>query len=349
MSGLQLTDLAHGLRGPSELRQLGAAWKEAYDALLERALAALFSDHAALEELKLALRLYADAATDFRLNPLVAHVLLHDRPLEAHDESYLKSRLLEVLSRTSDDYCGVVTTRMTCFGVPCDAGDNLLFAEMQECYGVLSSPQRGHDILSKVDHAYAKVLSVCPDAASFIAENNLLLAFRDDVSNPASYSSGSYSGYPGLTLLANASLSRISSGRIIDSLYHEAIHAVIYYFEELVHPLLSKTKSTDSFFLSPWTGNKLGANQFTQAILVWFGLLCLWGSPGVAAQFVDGGHMLRKAASGFASDPVATFLSAGGRDLVTDATAELLLLVRSGADEAWRGLRSRAEGHPTLR
>ena len=235
-------------------------------------------------------------------DPRVAYALFH---LE-NDED-----LIQVLAGSiveSQDVLNGTSDQSTCWrGLNVNIGEDLLFDHMADCYSHISRPSNLGGTRMKLESLADSLGRHKPDCWHHICSTNFLVCLRDDLGD--SFASGSFAGFPGLTVLANARLDRVTAARLLDSLYHEALHAVIYFFEELYSPLLIENYDRSVKIMSPWSGRELGLNQFVQAVLVWSALIALWSDRDIITSSTEeAASLLKRAENGFASRTVSATL-----------------------------------------
>jgi HEXXH motif-containing protein len=133
-----------------------------------------------------------------------------------------------------------------------------------------------------------------------------LVCIREEVEARASFSSVSFSCYPGLAVLSNCHVPGVGAHKLADALVHEAIHGALYLFETTKHPLLTCQPPADLQLQSPWTGRQLSLDAYVQACFVWFGLAHLWKQMVSSADEIgEATTLLRKALSGFRLAPIS--------------------------------------------
>lgn len=143
-----------------------------------------------------------------------------------------------------------------------------------------------------------------------------LVCIREEVEERASFSSVSFSCYPGLAVLSNCQ--GVGAHKLADALVHEAIHSALYLFETTKHPLLTCQPPAHLRLQSPWTGRQLSLDSYVQACFVWFGLAHLWKQMMSGTdELGEVTTFLRKALSGFRLAPV----SGGNRTALSEFCA----------------------------
>lgn len=149
-----------------------------------------------------------------------------------------------------------------------------------------------------------------PQVFGFIQSSTFRIVLRADLTSPGSFSSGSYSGHAGMSVLTNVQETGRDWLKLLDALVHEAIHAMIYFYEGVVEPICYE-HPRDLRIMSPWTGRALTLDQYVQACFVWWGLFNLWTLWPLSGNEQEDGRALRfrqRAESGFARQPLEYLL-----------------------------------------
>jgi hypothetical protein len=96
--------------------------------------------------------------------------------------------------------------------------------------------------------------------------------------NAAPFSSGSLNFNARVSLFLNAHGRDVNQAEIADGLLHEAIHSLLFMFEETAGAFVSgiRTAEDETKIVSPWSGNILFLPAFTHACVVWYGLFWFW-------------------------------------------------------------------------
>lgn len=106
--------------------------------------------------------------------------------------------------------------------------------------------------------------------------NVVICKYQVGNDNERHFFSSSDTYYVGRTILGNPDL--VSNDMIIDSLVHEATHALLYMIDEKYQwqPGLTLSGRAGNVIVSPWTGNRISARNYLQAVFVWYALFNLW-------------------------------------------------------------------------
>lgn len=168
---------------------------------------------------------------------------------------------------------------------------------------LVARPQ--HDSIRAKLHQAAEILADCAiDALLFTNSFVYLVCIREEADDRASFSSVSFSCYPGLAVLSNCHVPGVGAHKLADALVHEAIHGALYLFESTKHPLLRSQPPAHLWLQSPWTGRQLSVDSYVQACFVWFGLAHLWKKMMSSAD-EEASAFRKKAFSGFRLAPVS--------------------------------------------
>lgn len=168
------------------------------------------------------------------------------------------------------------------------------------------SPPEIPSLRAKIVQAWQS-MQLVPRAFDFSSTFTTLVAARREPSTDR-LTSGSFSGYAGLTLLTNVHVLSADLASLVDALVHEAIHGALYLFELLRQPLLLARLGPT--IRSPWSGNCLSLDSYVQACFVWSGLFNFWNFESSAAIAADDRRQaLRlRALNGFRHRPVTKLL-----------------------------------------
>jgi hypothetical protein len=106
--------------------------------------------------------------------------------------------------------------------------------------------------------------------------NVIICKHQTGSGNERHFFSSSDTYHVGRTVLGNTEL--VSNEMILDSLVHEATHALLYMIDEKHpwQPAVEVSGKAGNVITSPWTGNMLSARNYLQAVFVWYALFNLW-------------------------------------------------------------------------
>jgi hypothetical protein len=257
------------------------------------------------------------------------------RLLEIDNERTIKGICAEALSFLEEDSFLLVDSELVPVGCSRIQGLIVDFASSYDC------PSRGpkgerlerlnnseaNEALNVVSQSLDLLKEWRQDVLRFVHIVTNVVVLRADKDRSKGFTSSSFRHHAGLTLLANPHIALCDPLKILDSLVHEAIHALIYLYEPLNSDLCS-IRPRDFRIASPWSGRALNVDQYVQACFVWWGLLNLW--RGWRGPFSDrANQLLERAELGFKDHPVTSLLKhAGSSWLTRDATLALLEIER---------------------
>jgi hypothetical protein len=182
-------------------------------------------------------------------------------------------------------------------------------------------------------------------AASFLRENSEsaygfwkecvdVIAVRKITVSAKAFSSGSFGRHATLTVLGFSESERVDIALLADALLHEAIHSLLFMYEEFQGKFVVEEGSEGLSVQSPWTGNKLRLDTYVHACIVWYGLYWMWSrrtfSDRVSEQRQN--EMRHRARIGFSARPVSSllvshidFLSPPAIDLLQEIEDRMLI------------------------
>jgi len=234
-------------------------------------------------------------------------------------------------------------------GTPCD-----VMAAPRLRNGIpidLSSPQAEHTYFPTADpslpltgdeasiakvrlaQALDAIAVVSPAASELIQKYVRVILLRKDAEAQALITC-SYDHFTGKVGFVNVHLSKISLGRLMDGLVHEAIHSFLYMLEE-GRPFFPTEEAANLMGLnSPWSGRMLRLHTFLHACYVWFGLWQFWKEAMIleAVSLPETCRMLDRARSGFFRPEMVDRIRELDPHLTRDAKPVIQLIndVRSG-------------------
>jgi hypothetical protein len=115
-----------------------------------------------------------------------------------------------------------------------------------------------------------------------------------------------------VTLLVNAHVPEVDAAELAGLLLHEAIHAMLFMWEETFgHFVVDRAAADDVRLASPWTGRPLKLSAFIHACMVWYGMYWFWKVASQRNHWpADRTREFMKAARrGFESGPLLAVLS----------------------------------------
>lgn len=129
-------------------------------------------------------------------------------------------------------------------------------------------------VKEKVNDGLSLIRLISPRAFAWSTSATIAIDCRVDLNG--GFASCSFRELPGLSLLCNAHLPKVTIGKISNAIVHESIHSVIYMFESCGSLLVTNKPAPSYRVKSLWTGRTLTLDSFIQACFVWFGLFHFW-------------------------------------------------------------------------
>lgn len=133
-----------------------------------------------------------------------------------------------------------------------------------------------------------------------------VIAIRTTVDPLTPLSSNSLLRNARLTLILNGHLGRSGSASIAEAIVHEAIHSLLFMFEEVHAPFVPRNSDAEFLIVrSPWSGKDLFLSAYVHACVVWYGLYWFWTAAAEAeawpAQYCN--ELRARARAGFERRP----------------------------------------------
>ena len=139
-----------------------------------------------------------------------------------------------------------------------------------------------------------------------------------------------------MSLLRNAHAPNATPAVIADALLHEAIHSLLFIYEEIAGPFVASDKlAQEAQIVSPWSGRALPLQQFTHACLVWYGLYWFWTTARARGTWPDehSRPLAARARAGFDKHPLAAIPTACRAHLSAEIADTLAIVeARMGAN-----------------
>jgi HEXXH motif-containing protein len=145
---------------------------------------------------------------------------------------------------------------------------------MPDCPYDPYQPKEVAELGALLDRALVLIELVSPTAASLIHRFVQVIVPRRDVLNPQTAFGSSTPSHVGRLLLRNCHLMEI--GQMVDSLVHEAIHAILFVVEVSEPFLVDAQVDQQPRLCSPWSGRLLPLHAYLHACFVWYGLAQFW-------------------------------------------------------------------------
>lgn len=190
----------------------------------------------------------------------------------------------------------------------------------------------GVEICELVARAVESTRAVAPACGEFVSNCTSRIVVRRDDTDAGGFASGSFDHHAKVTFLLNPLMKKKDVEKICDALVHEAIHAYIYMFEVVSHPICMRAPN-GRLFKSPWTGNDLRIEQYVQACFVWWGLFNFWrraeseGGAGINRQRAS--YYKLRAYKGLVRGPVSSLFNQGGEAFLHPETGKALRVVEA--------------------
>lgn len=146
------------------------------------------------------------------------------------------------------------------------------------------SPEQRARVEARIVAAADGLRAISSAAYAISAAMIRTLMPRIDERNPT-YKGSSNRGMVGRVNLFNPQLDYINHAVIASSLVHEAIHILLYLFEQDAPLVTDERRAHELRITSPWSGVRVHLLAIVHASFVWYGLLHLWRLPGVEAHF----------------------------------------------------------------
>lgn len=164
-------------------------------------------------------------------------------------------------------------------------------------------------VTERVLAAVASLGRASPPALVFVTTFIEVLALRREP-QPVSFHSSTFPGFAGLARFTNAHLADVDTPALMEALVHESIHGILHFHEEFDGPFVFPAQASCKI-VSPWTGAVIGLRSYVHACAVWYGIHRLWSLEA----FADGEHRERartlrlRARAGFEHRPVSAGLA----------------------------------------
>jgi hypothetical protein len=337
---LGLNQLVEYLTWTDSTPQWSTAWLKNYQNELESKLdSVIASSQIMSDSLGLGLQLLnSSAKQQFVTDPFVANALaFSDLSLSARQVE-LAARLALWLSRSIPPHLRTSLSiqefggpEVYVSGILIDFSREYRFPDRGSGAGSLAPiPQELHSLaIERLEAAIGALAEIRTAAFQFVKELTLCLAIRSEGNEQNSFTSGSFAGYAGLSLITNPFAKHVDGLKLADAILHEAIHAAIYMYEVTNEPLLSDKPSGPIRVQSPWTGTFLTCDQYVQACFVWFGLASFWNAA--LSQGCQPSDRIRalfgRAVKGFDARPVKRFFDTAGQEAVRHGTKMALEII----------------------
>jgi hypothetical protein len=323
-----LTTFGRNLAWTPALADCCREWLDDCGALLDRKFRAYCEGNAKLSWLLSAYRgLPQELRQEFLLSPRVTNQLLEGDAGHVPAFAELAPDFVRVLARSSGgaaadaDLAAMLATigqdDGDVRGLPVDFASTIYFPFLGPDSGELRAlrPDRAAQATRYLEEALDVLEQGKPLALTCVRLLTRRLAVREEMGSVGNTSSCAF-GH--MTLLINPWAERVDAAWVLDAVFHEAIHAALFFYKTTQGPLVLPGNGTESL-TSPWTGRLLACSMYVEACFVWFGLAHLWrnwpaGAAGVRPARAD--QLYRQASRGFRARPVQALLKHPGNRLI---------------------------------
>jgi hypothetical protein len=178
----------------------------------------------------------------------------------------------------------------------------------------------------KVLQAAQSVAAAAPNAWRFVSDCVDVIALRKTAGPASGYSSSSFRFNARLMLIVNAHLEQIDSAYVGEHMVHEAVHSLLFMYEESERPFVTRGSEVEWTRLrSPWSGKELFLSSYVHACITWYALYWFWGAAAPAGIWPkeECDRLKERARRGFDSLPVSRGLAAVRAHLSPAACAML--------------------------
>jgi hypothetical protein len=303
-----MQELAHILTW-KETSSTPALWRTQYEDLLESRIesvaAAKEEDLCILESLAMLPR---DRRRRFLRAPQIASRLLAHRPPDSFDSGPVARSLLAelaaagIVSELPDPVWTVLGDRRLDPAAPtswgktgaCILGTHIVVDGAgptdfsHGATGPLVLPTEEHRVAieRKLSEAARAIAASSASTFGFWTDCVDVIAIRTTVDPLAPLSSNSLLRNARLTLILNGHLGRSESAPMAEAIVHEAIHSLLFMFEEVHAPFVPRNSEAEFLTVrSPWSGKDLFLSAYVHACVVWYGLYWFWTAAAEAAAW----------------------------------------------------------------
>ena len=231
-------------------------------------------------------------------------------------------RLVPMLPGASEDVPSLIAST----GIVLDGASPIDFST--EATGAVALPASDQRMLveGRISDAAAGIARSAPHAFAFLKQCIDVVAMRTTTTLQKRMSSNSFLRNARVMLILNGHLDGTGSAAIADAIVHEAIHSLLFMYEELYEPFVPRDSAAEFIVVrSPWSGAELFLSAFVHACIVWYGLYWFWSAaaPSPAWQGQSGSRFRARARAGFAAGPLGS-LPAEAHHSISPQTVELL-------------------------
>lgn len=168
---------------------------------------------------------------------------------------------------------------------------------------VLADADEREAVKRKVADAAAAIAAASEHALSFWSACQDVVALRKAADLSAICSSNSFIRNARLAVIVNGHLPAVQTASIADAIVHEAIHSLLFMYEETRAALVARDgEAISATVTSPWTRKELFLSAYVHACIIWYGLFWFWHEAksrrSFSADYCD--YFSSRAAKGFA-------------------------------------------------
>jgi hypothetical protein len=169
-------------------------------------------------------------------------------------------------------------------------------------YLVLHADDERIDVERKLIDAARAVAFSSGSAFRFWTDCLDVVAIRKTAQSLTPCSSNSFVRNARLTLIINGHLPTVGSASVADVIVHEAIHSLLFMYEEIESPFVPRNTQAELLKIrSPWSGKELFLSAYVHACVTWYGLYWFWNVAAKAeawpAQYCN--YFRARAEAGF--------------------------------------------------
>jgi hypothetical protein len=258
--------------------------------------------------------------SSFLLAALARNNVISELPFPvwtALGDQYLEPQKPEHWNKAPDSFLGeldVVLDVESFTDFSCEATGNLVHLDKVEICSATSKLNSAVNLISRTS----------ANALSFWAQCVDVVALRKTECKSSKLSSSSFFRNARLSLISNSHLECVDTELMADALIHEAIHSLLFMYEEIDMPFVNPTSELkDALIVSPWTGNSISLPSYVHACVVWYGLYWFWNTETSCGIPERRNYLKNRAKAGFFHKPFSTGLHSY-TSILSPAILELL-------------------------
>lgn len=267
---------------------------------------------------------------------LLAEIAALGIAVELPDEPIWTARGDRLISRAISGSEPVAEVLLANTGITLDLASPFPFPDDE--FGIAETvhllPAERTSITSRLLTAVEVLQSIAREMLDFVSTFIEVLAVRREPKDSQVFYSSSFSGFVGLTRFTNAHLEYVDTALLAENLIHEAIHGMLYMYEEVCDPFVLTHEANKLAVISPWTGATIKLQSLVQACAVWYGVYWFL-RQALERGVIDGKCPYARmdlALQGFQRQPVSKVLSSHSallRPEIVDLLTELEGVMRT--------------------